>query len=207
MNRDRKTKTFKNFFNLVEVTLCIGVIAIGITGVMSLFPIGFNATRSAIGETYSAYAANQFLAYLTRNSNDTTKRYPTGTPTRDFWEEFVYPAATSEDAIPENDNIPTEDDEDDATFTLASSDTMIYSSDKPGLYRIKQGTSNITDFHATVRIWRSKIENLYIYNNNIAEISYEYAVRFNVEVSWPVEKDYAHREKRYYCIEVFRQEF
>jgi len=200
MNRAHK---INNFFNLVEVTLSIGIIAIGITGVMSLFPIGFNATRNAIGETYSAYAANQFLAYLARNCNNPTKVYPSGTPTRDFWEEFIYPAPSSE--IPET--RPSEADESSATFTLLSGDTMIYSSDSPGLYRIKQGTSNITDFHATVRIWRSKIENLYIFNNNVAEIDYQYGVKFMVEVSWPVEKTYARRDKRYYCIEIFRQEF
>jgi hypothetical protein len=194
-------KVLEKHFNLVEITLCIGIVAVAITGVMALFPIGFNATRSAIGETYSAYAANQFLAYLARNCNNPTKSYESGT--RDFWEEYVYPAPSS--AIPET--IPSESDENNATFTLQSGDTMIYSSDNPGLYRIKQGTSNITDFHATVRIWRSKITNMYIFNQNVSEIDYSYAVRFNVEVSWPVEKTYDKREKRYYCVEVFRQEF
>ena len=194
-------KKQKRFFNLVEITLCLGVVAIGVSGVMSLFPIGFQATKSAIGETYSAYAANQFLAYLTRNCNNPTKSYGSGA--RDFWEEFVFPAPSSE--IPET--IPSETDESAATFSLASGDTMIYSSDYPGLYRIKQGTTNITDFHATVRIWRSKIQNLYISNQNISEIDYLYAVKFRVEVSWPVEKPYSKREKRYYCVEVFRQQF
>lgn len=188
------------YFNLVEVTISIGIVAVGITGVMSLFPIGFNATRSAIGETYSAYAANQFLAYLARNCNNPTKSYGGGS--RDFWEEYIYPASTS----PFPESIPSESDEDGATFTNTASDTMIYTSDYPGLYRIKQGTSDITDFHATVRIWRSKIKNMYVFNKNISEIGYQYAVKFRVEVSWPVDKPYSKREKRYYCIEVFRQE-
>lgn len=201
MNWVRNKLFLYKFFNLVEITLCIGVIAIGISGVMSLFPIGFNASKSAISETYSAYAANQFLAYMTRNCNNPTKDYGSGT--RDFWEEFIYPAPSS--AIPET--IPSEADETSATFTPSASDSMFYTSDSPGLFRIKQGTSSITDFHATVRIWRSKIQNMYIFNQNISEISYEYAVNFRVEVSWPVEKPYGQREKLYYCIEVFRQEF
>lgn len=202
MNWDRRKRfCIRIYFNLVEVTLCIGVIAIGISGVMSLFPIGFNASKSAISETYSAYAANQFLAYLTRNCNDPTKNYGSGA--RDFWEEFICPAPSS--AIPET--IPSEADENSATFTASASDPMLFTSDSAGLFRIKQGTSSITDFHATVRIWRSKIQNMYIFNQNISEIGYEYAVNFRVEVSWPVEKPYAQREKHYYSIEVFRQEF
>ncbi|MBN1864644.1 MAG: hypothetical protein JW808_07060 [Victivallales bacterium] len=190
----------RSLFNLVEVTMCIGVIAVGISGVMSLFPMGFNASRNAIGETYSTFAAHEFISYIARNCNNPAKSYGSGA--RDFWEEYIYPAPAS--GIPET--IPSEADENDATFS-AVPNSPIYASDNPGLYRIEQGSSGIIDFRATVRVWRSKIENLYIYNQNVPEISYQYAVQLRVEVSWPVEKPYAQREKRYYVKEIFRQEF
>ncbi len=199
-SRLHEARYFKSRFNLVEVTLCIGVVAIGISGVMSLFPVGFNATRNAIGETYSTFAAHEFITYIARNCNNPAKSYGSGA--RDFWEEYIYPAPSA--GMPET--IPSEADENAAAFTAVPG-SPIYVSDNPGLFRIVQGSSGTTDFHATVRVWRSRIENLYIYNQNVPEISYQYAAQLRVEVSWPVEKPYAQREKRYYFKEVFRQEF
>lgn len=187
-------------FNLVEVALAIAIVGLGITGIISLFPVGIKATNDAIGENYSSFVANRFLGYLARMCNNPAKSY--GTSTRDFWEEYISPAPDVE--IP--DEIPLEADETSATFESSPIEGGIFSSDNPGLYRIKQGSSSYTDFHATIRVWKSQIENMYIYNVNYPAIPYDYAVALNIEISWPVEKPYSIREKKYYRIEIFRQE-
>ena len=51
-------------FTMVEVTMAIGVIAIGMMGIMALFPIGFQAARDAIGDNYSSDLADQFLQVI-----------------------------------------------------------------------------------------------------------------------------------------------
>lgn len=58
-------------FNMVEIALAIAIIAIGISAIMVLFPIGINATRAAMDENSSSdvseYIANfvrgQYLAH------------------------------------------------------------------------------------------------------------------------------------------------
>lgn len=168
-------------------------------GISSIFPVGIQSTRDAIGENYSSFVANQFLVYIVRNGNDPEKSYGAGT--RNFWEEYIYPAPVS--GISET--IPSEADETAAIFSASPVEGGIYTSDNLGLYRVKQGDTNVTDFHATIRIWKSTIQNVYLYSQTYSEISYEYAVNLNIEISWPVEKNYNKREKRYYCVEIFKQ--
>ena len=48
-------------FNMVEILLALGVIAIGICSVMVLFPVGANASRDSIMEEYAATSAEQML--------------------------------------------------------------------------------------------------------------------------------------------------
>ncbi|MFZ2653871.1 MAG: hypothetical protein WAX69_03075 [Victivallales bacterium] len=189
------------YFNLIEIALAIGVVGIGFTGVVSLFPEALKSTRDAIGDNYCSYVANQFLVYVSRSCNDPTKNYGAGA--RDFWQEYIYPAPSS--AIP--DTCPNEAAETSATFSTTATESGIYTSNNPGLYRVRQGTSSIVDFQASIRIWKSTIKNLYIYNQNYPEITYDYAVHLNVEISWPTEKPYGKREKRYYNLEIFRQQF
>lgn len=188
------------FFNLIEVALAMAIVGLGISGIISLFPLGIRATNDAIGENYSSFVSNRFLGYMARMCNNPAKDYDSGA--RDFWEEYISPAPSG--GIPAT--IPSQADEAGATFNSTPIEGGIYSSDNPGLYRIKQGSSLYTDFHATIRVWKSHIENMYIYNINYPEIPYDYAVAFNIEISWPVEKPYAVREKKYYRIEIFRQE-
>lgn len=194
-------RRLRHNFNLIELTLAIGVVGIGFTGIVSLFPTALKATRDAIGDNYCSYVANQFLVYVARSCNDPTKNYGSGA--RDFWQEYIYPAPVS--AIP--DSCPSEADETAAAFETTPEESGVYASDNPGLYRIRQGTSTLVDFQATIRIWKSTIKNMYIYNQNYSEITYDYAVNLNVEVSWPSEKPYSKREKRYYNLEIFRQQF
>ena len=64
---EKKDKTPKSAFygfTLIEITLAIGIVAIGMAGVMALFPIGLNASRDAIGDNYSSSISEQFLHIL-----------------------------------------------------------------------------------------------------------------------------------------------
>ncbi len=51
-------------YNLVEVILALGVVAIGVVSIMALFPIGANASRDASMETYAANTADEMLQFI-----------------------------------------------------------------------------------------------------------------------------------------------
>jgi hypothetical protein len=51
-------------YNLVEVILALGVVAIGVVSIMALFPIGANASRDASMETYAANVADEMLQFV-----------------------------------------------------------------------------------------------------------------------------------------------
>jgi type II secretory pathway pseudopilin PulG len=56
----------KKYFNMIEVTLAIAIVGLGIAGIMSLFPVGLNATRDAVGDNYAADSAEDFLNYISQ---------------------------------------------------------------------------------------------------------------------------------------------
>lgn len=58
-------KRVRNYrFNLIEILIAMGVLAIGMVAVLGLFPVGFATTRDAMAESSSADAADQMLHML-----------------------------------------------------------------------------------------------------------------------------------------------
>jgi uncharacterized protein (TIGR02598 family) len=49
-------------FTLVEVTLAVGVVAVGLVAILALFPLGLRATRSALDDTQMATIAEEFIS-------------------------------------------------------------------------------------------------------------------------------------------------
>ena len=188
---------------MIEVTLAIAVVGLGMAGIMSLFPVGFQASRDAIGDNYAANAAEQFMAYIIKKCNDQTV---TGgkTPWDSLikWDQLNTPNIFTDDvdgsilaAIPA---------ETDDFSTIAVEGNIYTHNTNTQLYRIKAGNSTVTDFNATVRIWKSQITGLWLFDS-AADIPEVIAIRLNVEVSWQADKPYTARDKRYYCVELFRQ--
>ncbi|HCE44483.1 MAG TPA: hypothetical protein DET40_13120 [Lentisphaeria bacterium] len=225
----------KRPFNLIEVTLSIAVIGIGMVGIMSLFPVGLDATRQSIAENYAADAADQFLSYIMRNCNDTTLIYdgPGTANDKDFYDYYIYydkntPTNLADDTIggyelweeadfwgkPWNGNDADAKIAEDVLTIMMPDPADIYWSPTnltratgyPGLYKIKQGSALVTDFEAIVRVWKSPITGVYVYEQNL-DVTYPYACRLNMEISWPAQKPYSKRDKRSFCVEIFRQKF
>ena len=82
----------------------------------------------------------------------------------------------------------------------------------PYVYFIIQGAQGLQksrniDFSAMLLVWKSAVT----YNMNVGSVPTSYTdtayaqfAGINFEVSWPLEKPYAQREKRYYYVEVKR---
>ena len=59
-----KEKKHLSRFNLIEIVLAIGVVAIGMTAVLALLPPALNANRDSLGDSHAAEIASNMVAYI-----------------------------------------------------------------------------------------------------------------------------------------------
>ena len=168
----------RRFFNMVEITLALAVVGIGITGIMAMFPPAIQASRDSIAENYSADAASLFLSsyenWLRQGAN---------------WPATVLAADVVAD-------LPLEDGSSWSTEIFPG----VYSfTGKPRIFGIKSGS----DFTAEVRVWTTQI-NDFFWMNNTVNIPVSSALRLHIEISWPASRKFDFREKRYYSKDVFK---
>ena len=67
-----RTSRAPHGFSLVEVTLAIAIVAIGIVGILALFPLGMDAVRKAEDDTQMMTIGQDWIAYyqqMSANSN------------------------------------------------------------------------------------------------------------------------------------------
>ena len=179
-------------FNLVEIVIALGIVAIGVTAVMGFLPVGLNASRDAIADNYAADSSEQLLHYLASNIQEDWSRL----------DEF--------DSVPPN--VATGSG-DLSTWTVIP-DTNIYEKDFIGkkVYRILQQTDDIAgvgttvvDFDAMVRIWKTPTT-AWEYTSSTwvptTDSDYDKRALLNLEMSWPAAVNFGARRKTYYAIEV-----
>ena len=172
-------------YNLIEITLSIGILAIGITAIMSLFPLGLQETKGSIAENYSCEAADSMLAFIARESYNSAR-----------WNELF---GTSGDTGEIHETKPTSIATNTDGWTHEEGD--IYSTGTNGVYGLKVTSGNnddIVDFTGEVLIWKKHVENIIAAGENIPTLPYSSAVALILEVSWPVEMPYSERIKKNY---------
>jgi hypothetical protein len=179
-------------FNLIEVTLAIGIVAVGMAGLMALFPIGFNATRDAIGENYSADTADQLLhvmAYYSKmGSSQWIALLGDGTTTGMIKEESAKPSSA-----------PT-DPPSSLTPVFGIGNIYDAGASSNGVYYVEAKTGSTVDFAAHAIVWKTAAHDI---GSSGALLPWDIAATINVELSWPAGKPYARRTKRYYQLTVF----
>ncbi|MBR5079572.1 MAG: hypothetical protein IKX30_12625 [Victivallales bacterium] len=207
-------------YNLVEVILALGVVAIGVVSIMALFPIGASASRDAAMETYSSNAADemfhmlQFMAF-----ND-------GTTLDDSWNKWIKNDTQLETSKPDYDEANTEKDKwERLGDTTKGIDSNIFKtkSTKKGVFLLishhdssadkdatladagdTESDSTITyekvDFRAVVLAWKEKVRE--DPTDASKDIDFDEAAKLVIEVSWPEEMPYAARQKRYFSYEI-----
>ena len=176
-----KKNLFRSGFNLIEVTMAIAIVGIGIAGVMALFPPAIEANKSANNQNYIGMVSDSFLGYLESNflhKFDDIKDLPSSKPdTAESWKN--------------------------------KADSAI--SGFPGLYQIKKSgglESNIFavesadgSVNALIAMWQSgttAIEGFTASDTNKVR-------RVYIEASWPAALPYASREKKLYIYDVFNE--
>ena len=223
--RPRIKATIVRGFNMIEVTLALGVVSIGIISIMGLFPIGFTATRDATAENYASQAADQLLhrvPYMIR-----------GVP--DGWNNIIaVPAAPYDTYVGINYNIypPSDIDLDTELQNFDHNNSSVADCINPAapggvatLYRRKNRPTGVPggdplphgvykaigfvdadsngsydsgetlEFEGIIKVWRSQIESAPL----------PMAARLNVEISWPAMAPHSTRQKAVYCLELFNR--
>jgi type II secretory pathway pseudopilin PulG len=154
-----------NPFNLIEVVIALGVVAVGTVSLMALFPVGATASRDAIAETYAAEAAEQVLMYVRNNlHNDwsgTLGTIPIAKPAADYNVIGTVLAGTN-----------------GTMFQLSNGKFCIYryaDFDGSGTYN----AGDVLDMKAIMIVWQTPV-----YVNGTA-ISTSIAIGLNAEIYWP----------------------
>lgn len=183
-------KTKRSAFNLIELTLAIAVVGIGIASVMALFIPAIDASRSSLIDIMTAETADTFTAYIQ-------------SAFRINWENSGIPKEKQASAISIMDRA---DNRNPAswTSTVSGFDNLYELSAADGVYGIKSGN----DFAVHLRIWYEEISDFYVPTGVTAPdtTSLSQLRRVTVEISWPLLKEHAKREKRYYITEIFKPE-
>lgn len=210
------------YFNLIEIVLAIGILAIGISVVIVMFPVGVNENKKSIGMNYSAMAAESIFSYISREANEPSS-----------WDATLalLPYSTSLNAPPII--LKPYGKLDPSTWSIPEEGYIYKISDidindilwSKGVYGIKIKTGDIVDFTGEALIWRQLfylfpattpfyLKDLYVsgYTEDF-DTSIDNTMRLeeiekliagiNIEISWPAEKPYSQRNKNRYYFEIF----
>lgn len=151
-------------FNMVEIALAIAIIAIGLSAVLVLFPVGINATRAAMDENSSAdvseYVANFVRGQCLSHWKTTYENWRSGSNPLTSNLTFTSPSglwAASKPETPENPDAPEKLNDITGytvTTTTPKSGLRRIGAAGSGLFRFSRVTAEGEEtFAALVKIW------------------------------------------------------
>jgi len=217
----------RSFFNLIEVTLAIAIVGLGVASIMAMFPVGISASRDAVAQNYCANTADEFIAAINAIISgkngwksifiDTGgfQNVSNAVEPTDIKEKYIYPAGSTSTSL--GGRSDSDIFFDDITPNLGTGFAIVQfgprAKDKgPATATGEQatfpatgwaGTDAVSDFLGVIRFSKSKISNVWLNGDNTAEVEWDYGAVINIEISWPLAKPYAKREKRYYSYELY----
>ena len=221
-------KIQKYYFNMIEIALAMAILAIGISSILVLFPVGINANKTAIANNNLADIAEYMMGYLRgrmaaawANTSDADMNQTENNSFRKNELSTNYPT-DGDDAIP--------GDISSSWTALGNTDngTRLYQlTNKKGVFLFQQvskvpnpsaganATIDVPDFSVIIKVWCDDTFDFQVFDLN----SYSYASAQNItglnkymtalcmEFSWPAEAPYANRETRVFRFEIFNEFF
>lgn len=186
-------KTKRSAFNLIELTLAIAVVGIGIASVMALFIPAIDSTKNSIADNYTADVVNTFASYL----ESVVKK------DSDTWNNLI--KASGGAFVYQPDNVAYTPPQESTPLTSWVDSQLVF----PGvygkedwLYGVKVGSI----FFGHLKIWAEQIKDFYVAGSSNAgdrELGLDKAARIYFELSWPVILKYEKRNKRLYVMELY----
>lgn len=223
-------KPLKNYFNLIEIAMALGIIGFGVASVMSVFPAALQNANNSISENYASNAADLFFSYLSTEA----KKEPDWDGANDSlgdgddevydtkWNLLFSQLGSSKPANPAGPTL-AETRTAEGSFSSIPSNNYVEDSTINGVYKVTQG-----DFIAVARVWTAAnavyFEKGASSEQMIGSMKFlphvgpkidvvedaqwnsdfkKYAAGVYVELSWPDHKPYSNREKRVYFMEFF----
>ncbi len=175
-------KRTRFYYNLVEITLAMAVVGIGIAGIMALFVPALEASKESIAESHASQVATTLLAYIERTKKNN-------------W-SVAFPTAEPSSPLELNFNSNGEPD----TAGWGSEILPDLYSIGGGIYGLKVG--NGSQFCAFAKVWTTS-ETPQDASGSVSVPSGDF-VRIHVEIAWPATVPDANRQKRYYIVELGR---
>ena len=207
-----KKNLFRSGFNLIEVTMAIAIVGIGIAGVMALFPPAIEASKAANVQNFTGTVVDNIAVYVANELNrKKITPNPGGSPTiENNWDTFLgkLPPAGEKDKEQYKPGIETDihDKEEGETGPGWGKTPLggVYTTSKNNILGIKSHDGSIA---AHARIWKDndKMEPAY-FGKSAITVSSNYRVRLVIELSWPVTKPYENREKQEFIYEFNKPE-
>lgn len=174
-----KKHLFRSGFNLIEVTMAIAIVGIGIAGVMALFPPAIEANKAANNQNYIGLVSDSFLGYLEGN----------------YLRNFNRVANTVSSSKVE----PAE------TFWTGSKTSLssngfpgLYTTSNPNVFAIESADGSV---NALITMWQSGTTAI----EGFTASDTDKVRRVYIEASWPAALPYASREKKLYIYDVFNE--
>lgn len=204
----KKVNRKKYRFNLVEIALAMGVIALGLSSIMGVVPVVLNTARDSVSDNEVANIANNFLGTLqmklaqegSNNWGGTNSVFLSALPDSRPWTAKTKRHATYYYTV--NSTSPTIG----GNFYTVTSAPELAGGKVVYFYCPNANYGSGTDFAPTamVQVWRETPEDFSVggvipSSAKMKEIS----ASLVVEVAYPVTKPYSAMEKRIYRLDLF----
>ena len=210
-------------FNLVEIALATAVLAVGVSAVLALFPVGASTSRSAVAENAVANIAEYMMS-------DLQTRILAGWAAAGIRSGFAASCpAFDTSAAP---TVPKSDKDFNNSAVSDEQPNLFAHKTDAGLYLYRQRSAEgVVEFEAMVRVG--------MVNNNANAVRYpgigsgagglasgysqtaaagytnrlsggsvpDYLTSLVVELSWPIDADWAEREKRLFRFDFFNEKY
>lgn len=225
-----KMPSQKYFFNMVEVALAMAIIAIGLSSILVLFPVGLNANKAAIADNNLADIAEYIIGYLRASASaDWNKDGTNGFLTT---LEDDYSKVKGGDEASPGDSTTTAFQTKWQAFGADQSGTRLYqakNTNGKGLFLFRQSsyiqdgngtTVEVPDFSAIIKVWKDDTFDFYgpvVYgappyakfsdDTALVNALKNYATALCVEISWPSEVPLSNRERRTFRFEIFNESY
>ena len=174
-----KKNLFRSGFNLIEVTMAIAIVGIGIAGVMALFPPAIEANKAANNQNYIGLVSDSFLGYLESNYLKNFNRVAnTVSPSK------VEPSVTFWTGT--------------KTSLSSSGFPGLYSTSNSNVFAIESADGSV---NALITMWQSGSTPV----DGFTGSDTDKVRRVYIEASWPAAVQYDSREKRLYVYDVFNE--
>ena len=164
-----KKNLFRSGFNLIEVTMAIAIVGIGIAGIMALFPPAIDASKNADFHNYTGTMVDNVAVYLGYKLNTN-------------WGTFLDGLPSTKAAAPK----PGQETSTDGW--TATELGGVFTTSQPGVLGIKSHDGTIA---AHVRVWKDTNMGKGYYNQTeVKTDDTNYRAKLIIELSWPIAKAY-----------------